>query len=319
MALKKAKLLAAFLLSNALLCTALLGQAAAAAQYMDFPNDYSIGKIFILPKVWNVQANPLNAKYYAEAKGRVVVPPGATFALTVNEVASERPEYLSHFLPGTLLSLNSGYISINDNYLRALSKLTYLQRLDLNETDLEDRHLVYLKEMKDMRNLSLNKTLLKGSGLGNLSAMKELRFLNLSGNNLLPGATKHLIHFEHINDLSISHALLTDSDLTEIAKIKSLTQLTCSFNNGITSSGVKQLDALPNLTCLDVDETHVTIDGILALKKHQFYIFSLPARFNNKKDLALIHKAFPKVTVGFSGRTKISPVEFFDPNNALGR
>jgi len=296
------------------------GQSAASpAQYMIFPDDYSIGKIYILPKVWNVQATPMQVKFFAEAKGRLRVQPGATYALTVNELASERPEYLSHFPPGTLRSLNSGYITINDNYLRAIGKLSSLQRLDLNETDLEDRHLVFLKDLKEMRNLSLNKTLLKGPGLVNLAGMKELLFVNLSGNNLQQGSIKHLVHFAHINDLACSHCLLTDSEMIEIAKIKSLTQLTCSFNNGITDSGIKYLEALPNLSSLDVDETHVTVNGLLTLRTRRLYVISLPARFNNKRDLAIIHSAFPHATLGFSGRTKIEPVEFFDPKNLLGR
>ena len=290
-----------------------------AVQYMIFPDDHSIGKIFILAKPWNVVASPLNATFYINAKGKVLAPQGASYAFTANELAAERPEYLSHFPAGTLQSLNSSYISINDDYLKAIGQITSLQRLDLNETDLEDRQLAYLKDLKNMRCFSINKTLIKGPGLAHISAMKELMFINVSGNSLQPGSTRYLSKFTHINDIGLAHCMLRDDDLLEIAKIKSLTSIRCPFNYGVTDLGIKYLDALPNLATIDIDETQVTVPGLMALKKHKLCVIALPTKFNNKKDTTLLHSAFPKTILGFSGRTKIEPVEFFDPKNMLGR
>jgi hypothetical protein len=294
-------------------------QKRVQSGFMDFPQGRSLGTIYTLPKVWNPLVCPIPWTFFAQAKGRVRVPPGTQFAFSPNGLIGEQPQYLGQFLPGTLLSLELIGLDISDGLLSKVGHLADLRRIDLNDTDIDDAGLRNLKDLKHLQFLSISKTLIKGPGLSNLQTLKELQFLNLSGNCLARGSIKHLIVLPVLCDLELCHCLLTDDDLADVAKINSLTDLNLSFNNGITDSGIKALEGSKHLAVLNLDETHVTAGGLLALKGFPFRIISLPSACHNKIALTVLHKAFPNTTLNFSNRNTYDSVEFFDPGHRLPR
>ncbi|MBS2008808.1 MAG: hypothetical protein JST01_17290 [Cyanobacteria bacterium SZAS TMP-1] len=308
-----------FASSGKALCAPLPDASSKSTTHMDFPARQTLGKIYILPRDWNPMTTPVQARFYCEARGRIQVPPGAAFAFEPNALLSDQPQYLSHFPPGTLRSLAAGCVDVNEPLMQEIGKHPALQRLDLCETDIDDAMLAHLKDLKEVRFLSLNKTLVKGPGLHSLTAMKNVLFINLSGDALQSGATRLLQKFPVLDNIGLTRTLLTDKELVDIANIKTLTTLSLSFNDGITDVGMKSVNQLPRLRVLDVDETSVTMAGLTLLKGHALQLLCLPARYNNKADLAKLRQAFPKTELSFSARKNIEPVEFFDPNNRLHR
>jgi hypothetical protein len=285
--------------------------------FIDFPQDHGLGQISILPKVWNVEAVPVPSKFLSQAKGSVQLPAEAKFAFAPNGLISEHPTYLAKFPAGALQSLQLSGLDINNTLLSAVGALSGLKHIDFNETDLTDLDLVHLKSLKNLAFLSLNKTLIKGPGLADLRELNNLLFLNLNGNSIEPGSVKSLTAFPLLNHLELSHCAITDRDLLDVGKIKSLVELNLSFNNGITDKGIKCLAGLKNLSYLDLDQSHTTARGVLALKGLPINNLTLATCCNNQRDQALIQKAFPHATIIFTNRNTRDAVEFFDPGHAL--
>ena len=69
-----------------------------------------------------------------------------------------------------------------------------------------------------------------------------------------------------LKTLNLSHTLVTDARLKEIAKLQKLTRLWL-FYTQVTNSGLKEIAKLQNLTHLDLRHTKVTDAGINELRK----------------------------------------------------
>jgi hypothetical protein len=287
------------------------GPGASAFITVDFPQEHSLGRIFTLPKVWNVVDSPINCTFYHEAKGRVTLPAGVGLVFYPNGLISERPDYLAKFPHGSLQVLEALGLDINDQLLANIGRLSGLQRLDLNETDISDTGLANFKDLKTLRSLSINKTLFKGPGLASLAGLDKMEVLNISGNSLAPGTLKRLAPFKRLNTLMVTHCVLSDADLVDIAKVNTLTFINLSFNHGITDSGLANLKALKNLGSMDIDECHLSAKGICSLKGLPLGAVTLPPGCNNKADLALLHKTFPRAVLVFSHREKRLPHDFY--------
>jgi uncharacterized membrane protein len=108
--------------------------------------------------------------------------------------------------------------------------------------------------------------------------------------------------------LKLGHTAITDSALLILGQCKNLTELQLDHTS-ITDRGINYISTLENLQSLNLVGTKITAAGIMKLtslkKLHSIYLFQSAV---DKKDWALLMKAFPKTSLD-SGGYKLMYIE----------
>ncbi|MEW4486838.1 hypothetical protein AB1L42_02085 [Thalassoglobus sp. JC818] len=180
---------------------------------------------------------------------------------------------------------------INDEYLLILPRLSGLQSVLLNETEITDAGLETLGKIETLRNLDLRDCAISNDGLAHLVGLKELRALRLSGKSgattvddegmesvgQLTNLKALLLDFlwvsgdglaklnglENLEELYLAGTLVGDEDLKQVQQFPKLKKLRISKLSQVTGAGLTHVQDLP-LTDLDLSENSSMFDNDLS-------------------------------------------------------
>jgi len=165
---------------------------------------------------------------------------------------------LEHLKPlRRLKSLDLGGTRINANAVSYLKELKSLEDLSLTSaTDMADMHLAQLSELKNLRSLSAGGNSggpISDEGLLYLSQLQHLEELVVCGDRITARGIAHLASIPNLKRFSLLSETLDDDVFTAVATIRSLTQLNLFSYQGLTVTGLNQLNRLSGLKDLEVD------------------------------------------------------------------
>lgn len=141
-----------------------------------------------------------------------------------------------------------------------LSWLRNLHTLKLEKVGLSDVGLSHICCLPSIEVLKLNGNEISGNALHWISNLRNLRALDISANSNIAGECLNVLRSLHkLERLDISHLSLVDSDISHVAELGNLTDLSICGNQ-LTSASLQHLYKLKNLRHLhlwnnaDVDE-----------------------------------------------------------------
>lgn len=138
-----------------------------------------------------------------------------------------------------LRSLFLGCRSISPEGLAHLSRMTYLNELDLDIPELD--HIEFLRQFTRLTRLTLMHTAITDDDLANIAGLKQL------------------------DGLGVSYAQIGDEGLRHVAGLSNLFSLELSHTR-ITDAGLDQLPSLSKCMLLDIQGTAVTRVGEARLR-----------------------------------------------------
>lgn len=287
------------------------GQASTNLRLL-FPRDISVGRIILLKPNWQAEQIAASGKPLAAARGAVSTLAGQKIMLLANDCISDRMSFLASLAPNALVCLVLSGSSIADKDLIFVNHLTGLRRLELEDTDIGDAGLAQLTKLNKLEYLRLTCTLVKGLSLGSLRS-SPLKTLHIDSIGLDATAFSLLANFKELRCLNLNRSTASDSALSQIAKLSHLEALSIADNVHVTDAGIKKLAGLKYLQRLDVANTSVTADGILALKGIDLRSIRLSSRQKNPRTQAKLQQAFPRAGIEFDLDRPRMPTELFAP------
>ena len=130
-------------------------------------------------------------------------------------------------LPGSIKKLRLWGCPVSDRTAEGLSKLTNVEELNLNQTEIGDNGLGHLAKLTKLRELRLKETKVTDAGMAQLRKIENLEMLSLS-----------------------TCRGITDKAVDEIVKMKNLKEIDLSFTN-MTEAGLRRLREVPKLKIRD--------------------------------------------------------------------
>ena len=145
------------------------------------------------------------------------------------------------------VGLNSSS-SATDGVLAQVGRLTQLQRLRLDLSEINDDWLAHLKGLTKLSALYLSQIQLSDTGLAHLKGLTNLSYLDISYTQVTDTGLAHLKVLTKLSGLSLSDTIVTDAGLVHLKEQKNLSSLDLTGTR-ITDAGIKELkQALPRLT-----------------------------------------------------------------------
>jgi hypothetical protein len=121
-----------------------------------------------------------------------------------------------------------------------------LERLVLDETNVDDGGLQSIGRLEALRDLDLSGTQITDSGLQMICDLKALRHLDLSGTQITDGGLQTIGRLEALRRLNLSGTQMTDKGLLDLRGLKNLELLNVQGTK-VSAAGVAGLtNALPN-------------------------------------------------------------------------
>jgi len=205
---------------------------------------------------------------------------------------------------------------LDDVALQPLARLTNLSVVDLAGCQVSDQGLKTLQKLKHLSALNVQRTAVRTSGLQQLRKALpetelvfdpwrvvglpyvhlkvndrfELAAVNLPGRNLkrreLTRRLSQLLEHPSLEQLSLRHLDLTDSDLKVVSQMKNLRVLDLG-NTRITPAGIPHLAQLERLTSLNLWKTKLRGNGRLTALEQLPHLESLELDETQIDDTAL--------------------------------
>jgi hypothetical protein len=291
------------------------GKGDAGQRVLEFPSDVSVGHLMIIANNFSPQERHLVMRFFADCRGKVVVPTNITLLLKASDVLTDRAACLLKLPADALAAMEFDKTTIGDADLIPISHLTGLRYLDLEGTDTTDRGIESLGGLVNLGFLDLSHTMIKGSTIGRLAALKKLESLNIGANELTAKAIEALgsLHPASLQRLDVSRCHINDSELPDLAKLSNLFWLELQDNSGITDRGLNALRPLKKLSNLDLRQTAVTVKGLLALHGLPLKTVALSCGRALAADQKALQQAFPGIMIGYDHRDTAMPKDVFAP------
>jgi hypothetical protein len=153
---------------------------------------------------------------------------------------------------------------LTDTGMQSLCQIPTLESLDISETEISNAGCKYLETLSRLKVLHINWTSVTGAALSNIGKLGNLEELHLDGDDV--SGDLSAIATLDLRDLRLSETKLTDNDMTQLARMRSLLELDVSINKGITDAGLLKLVSLTNLRILDVSNCSTTEAGVTRLR-----------------------------------------------------
>jgi hypothetical protein len=169
------------------------------------------------------------------------------------------------------IDLRGAGIPVTDDTMVLISRLRYLQELDLDRCSVTDAGLAELLTLKSLRSLSLDDNQeITGAALGYIGKMSMLQYLRLTeAHQIGDNDLGHLSGLEHLKGLWIDSDQITDAGMVHLSKLVSLESLTFEHTT-FTNHALSLLADLKNLEYLHLsgrftDQGLVYLEGLTRL------------------------------------------------------
>ena len=156
--------------------------------------------------------------------------------------------------------------TFGDESMEHLKRLTNLNGLGLNDTQVTDAGLDHIKRLPSLEALYLGGTDVTDAGLKSLKGLKTLEVLSLCDTEVADAGLVHLQTMTNLKSLVLSRTQVTDAGLEYIKGLTHLEDLVLSETQ-ITDAGLMHLNGLTNLRTMLLSDTQVTEEGIEELRK----------------------------------------------------
>lgn len=288
-----------------------------AVHTLKFP-DESIGKLSLLSKKWRPGANSSSEDVrLGPARGNIQVPVGSRIKLEGNHSLIESLDPLKE-LPGQdFIALELTRLPITNAQLKDLNRLTGIQHLSLENTDVDDGVLPYLADLKDLRYLNLRRTMITGRLLPELKRWPKLNRLKIGHNALRKEFINRacfacLKELPRLEELQVSSAGLDDESLKGIAEIKQLHSLDISGNQKVSEVGLSYLASMPRLYYLNLGDIKLPARAVCKLGRCGVHSLVLSFRFYTPAELKTIKTCLPGRKIANSVKNNV-PLEMYAP------
>jgi hypothetical protein len=238
--------------------------AEAKEHVIQFPEDKSMGILYILDSD-NVDTSSYEDwQMHCEAVGHVTVPAGKVLRLDISKKAGKDLSPLSKLRPDDLMMLFCNDVEIPDDELRHISHLTGLQELYMDNTGILGTGLKYLATLTSLKKLRFTYTHIGDNELAYLSDLPSLKSLILNDNPINDAGMIHIGKITSLEELSLPDGIGDEGTY----HLRNLTSLRY-FNAGSQTSneGLKHLANMTQMETLSLRETLITNEGLVHLKK----------------------------------------------------
>jgi Leucine-rich repeat (LRR) protein len=154
-------------------------------------------------------------------------------------------------------------IKVTDADLNEVSKLEYLETLDLSFGEITNQALEHIKGLKKLQTLDLRNTQVNDAGLAMLEELPSLKHLYLTN---CPVTDDGLVHLQKLNLESLyvggMFTTVTDNGMRHLKHLKSLQNLYLQYAHGVTDKGLNELKDLTNLRELRLFNTGIKSKGL---------------------------------------------------------
>lgn len=224
---------------------AILTMDAPGARTLRFPDEYSVGAVFI--RDWAFAAAEIGADVgtwveHGEAKGKVEIPAGKEARLV--------------FAPAQ---------SANISALRRLGKYD-LQSLDLHDCPVGDAGMAQIGHLIGIFKLSLDNTLVGPAGYTELRRMTSIREASIIATTLGEPGRKFIGQQPYLGHIDADRADLNDAWLIALPAMERLTFLSLDDTEGITDAGIAEIAKHRNIQDLFLSYTKLTDEGLKKLQ-----------------------------------------------------
>ncbi|MDX1989252.1 MAG: hypothetical protein SFV17_21380 [Candidatus Obscuribacter sp.] len=289
----------------------------SASKSLTFPAE-SIGKLSLLSTKWRPGANAGSQDVrLGPARGTMEIPAGARIKLEGNYNLLASLEPLKVMQGHDLLALELTRLPITNTGLKGLDRLTSIEHLSLENTDVDDKVLPYLTGLKDLKYLNLRRTMITGSLLPRLQHWTKLNRLKIGHNALkkeciTAAAFASLKALPRLEELQISSAGLDDESLKGIAEIKQLHSLDISGNQKVSEAGLSYLASMPRLYYLNLGDIKLPARAVCKLGQCGVHSLVLSFRFYTPAELEAIKACLPGRKIADSVKNNV-PLEMYAP------
>lgn len=167
-----------------------------------------------------------------------------------------------------LQELRIAYIDLDDDSIRAVSKLPKLTSLDVEATgeNVTDQGMDDLARVASLKRLSIRGWGYTDRGLAALGRLRALEYLYLYANECVDGSgLRALKDAPKLREIDLFCIPVTDKALKEIAGLNQLKTLRLG-NSIVTDAGMESLARMASLEFLDVQGTSVSDRGLVLLE-----------------------------------------------------
>ncbi len=228
-----------------------------------------------------------------EAAGTVDIYPPKYVHYKPSPMLIQHPELFDGFRPSDF-----GHITLDGPFTDAdfehLARFAELDNVDFAQSEVSDRSVPVLNKLSKLKQLRVYGSNITGAGLVALDRLPDLTFLDASNvreiRKVLPKLESGCLQALRVNTCG-----LTNSDLSEIGKIKTLEQFDANDNPAITDMGVKALTNLKHLRELQLETATLTPSCIDDLAKLQtLQNLKISDEDWNETDLRRLRSVMPK-------------------------
>lgn len=166
----------------------------------------------------------------------------------------------------TMRELDVGDTPVTDAGLTHLKRLTALQLLRLDDTQISDKGMIRVGKLTSLRELRVGGTPVGDEGLALLKALSSLEILSLDRTRVTGKGLRNLAGFSSLRELHLRDLKNCDKGLVHLKGLSSLEVLSLARSD-VTDAGLRHLAAFPALRELDLDNTKVGDAGVVHVMK----------------------------------------------------
>lgn len=141
---------------------------------VQFPEDRGLGNVLLFDEGTDVSNLIIREDLRFPARGKIKLRKGSQLVLELNYYGLARLDYLVKLKSEALVGLDLRHLSVTDQHLNQIIKISKLQRLQLDSTEVDDKGVLKLAQMPNLRFLSASRCQVTGKGIRTLAKFPRL-------------------------------------------------------------------------------------------------------------------------------------------------
>jgi len=143
-----------------------------------------------------------------------------------------------------IVSIDLGLVGDTTLALRLVDSLPWVDRLNLQDADLDAEDIQLLRRMPTLRRLDLSNSTIREDQLAFLESTPQIEFLLLWGTDIGDAGLPHITSLERLKKLDLSATKITNLSATKItnAGMKQLSELTSLLELYVEVPGISDLE-----------------------------------------------------------------------------